>query len=120
MYGAREGCPRGRRAYHRKHEGGQDSVENGRAVGVETAAGVVHAEIVVNCAGIWARELGRTVGVDVPLRACEHFSAVTDPMEGMHPDLPVMRDMDHCAYYKEDAGKLQLGAFERRAKPWAL
>ena len=95
-------------------------VENGRAVGVETAAGVVHAEIVVNCAGIWARELGRTVGVDVPLQACEHFYVVTDPMEGMHPDLPVMRDMDHCAYYKEDAGKLLLGAFERRAKPWGL
>ena len=45
---------------------------------------------------------------------------VTDPMEGMHPDLPVMRDMDHCAYYKEDAGKLLLGAFERKAKPWGL
>ncbi len=95
-------------------------VENGRAVGVETDLGTVRADIVVNCAGMWARALGQSVGVDVPLQACEHFYIVTDPMEGMHPNLPVMRDMDHCAYYKEDAGKLLLGAFEPKAKPWSL
>lgn len=95
-------------------------VENGRAVGVETPAGVVRAETVVNCTGMWARGLGQSVGVDIPLQACEHFYIVTDPMEGMRPDLPVMRDMDHCAYYKEDAGKLLLGAFEPVAKPWAV
>jgi heterotetrameric sarcosine oxidase gamma subunit len=94
--------------------------ERGRATGVETPAGVVKAEVVVNCTGMWARELGLTVGVDVPLQACEHFYIVTDPMEGMSPDLPVMRDMDHCAYFKEDAGKLLIGAFEPVAKPWAL
>ncbi|MCL4765000.1 MAG: FAD-dependent oxidoreductase [Hyphomicrobiaceae bacterium] len=95
-------------------------VENGRAVGVETDKGRIRAETVVNCAGMWARDLGRSVGVAVPLQACEHFYIVTETMEGMHPDLPVMRDMDHCAYYKEDAGKLLLGAFEPVAKPWAL
>ena len=78
------------------------------------------ADVVVNCAGMWARALGKSVGVDVPLQACEHFYIVTDPMEGMHPNLPVMRDIDHCAYYKEDAGKLLLGAFEPKAKPWSL
>jgi heterotetrameric sarcosine oxidase gamma subunit len=93
---------------------------NGRVTGVETPAGVVHAEVVVNCTGMWARELGLSVGVDIPLQACEHFYIVTDPMEGMNPDLPVMRDMDHCAYFKEDAGKLLVGAFEPVAKPWAL
>lgn len=95
-------------------------VEKGRAVGVETEQGTVRADIVVNCAGMWARALGKSVGVDIPLQACEHFYIVTDPMEGMTPDLPVMRDMDHCAYFKEDAGKLLLGAFEPKAKPWAL
>lgn len=93
---------------------------NGRVTGVETPAGVVHSDVVVNCTGMWARQLGLSVGVDVPLQACEHFYIVTDPMEGMHPNLPVMRDMDHCAYFKEDAGKLLLGAFEPVAKPWAL
>jgi len=95
-------------------------VEDGRAVGVETREGTIRAETVVNCAGIWARELGLSVGVDVPLQACEHFYIVTDPMEGMNAKLPIVRDMDHCAYYKEDAGKLLLGAFEPVAKPWAL
>jgi 4-methylaminobutanoate oxidase (formaldehyde-forming) len=95
-------------------------VENGRAVGVETEQGTVKAEIVVNCAGMWARAIGLQAGVDIPLQACEHFYIVTDPLDGMHAGLPVMRDMDHCAYYKEDAGKLLLGAFEPKAKPWAL
>jgi 4-methylaminobutanoate oxidase (formaldehyde-forming) len=95
-------------------------VEKGRAVGVETDQGAVRADTVVNCAGMWARALGKSVGVDIPLQACEHFYIVTDPMEGMTPDLPVMRDMDHCAYFKEDAGKLLIGAFEPKAKPWAL
>jgi heterotetrameric sarcosine oxidase gamma subunit len=95
-------------------------VERGRATGVETSEGTIRADVVVNCAGMWARELGRNIGVDVPLQACEHFYIVTDPMEGMTADLPILRDMDHCAYYKEDAGKLLLGAFEPKAKPWAL
>jgi 4-methylaminobutanoate oxidase (formaldehyde-forming) len=95
-------------------------VENGRAVGVETEEGTVRAEHVVNCTGMWARDLALDSGVAVPLQACEHFYIVTDPMPGMHADLPVMRDMDHCAYYKEDAGKLLLGAFEPVAKPWAI
>ncbi len=95
-------------------------VENGRATGVETAEGIIKADKVVIAGGMWTRGFARTIGVDVPLQACEHFYIVTDPMDGMTPDLPVMRDMDHCAYYKEDAGKLLLGAFEPKAKPWAL
>ncbi|MDI1345481.1 MAG: FAD-dependent oxidoreductase [Pseudolabrys sp.] len=95
-------------------------VENGRAVGVVTPDGNVRAEKVVNCTGIWGHDFGLEAGVNVPLQACEHFYVVTDPMEGMHSNLPVMRDMDHCAYYKEDAGKLLIGAFEPVAKPWAI
>jgi 4-methylaminobutanoate oxidase (formaldehyde-forming) len=94
-------------------------VEKGVAVGVETDQGIIHAEKVVNCAGMWARDLGAQVGVNIPLQACEHFYIVTEPMEGMTSDLPILRDMDACAYYKEDAGKLLLGAFEPKAKPWA-
>jgi 4-methylaminobutanoate oxidase (formaldehyde-forming) len=94
-------------------------VENGVAVGVETDQGIIRAEKVVNCAGMWARDLGAQVGVNIPLQACEHFYIVTEPMDGMTADLPILRDMDACAYYKEDAGKLLLGAFEPKAKPWA-
>ncbi|MCH9012678.1 MAG: FAD-dependent oxidoreductase [Proteobacteria bacterium] len=92
----------------------------GRVAGVQTEHGDIKAEVVVNCAGLWAREVGLMAGVAVPLHACEHFYVVTEPMDGVPPDLPVLRDMDGSAYYKEDAGKLLIGAFERAAKPWGM
>ena len=91
-----------------------------RVTGVATDHGEIQAEFVVNCAGMWAREVGRMCGVNVPVQACEHFYVVTEAMEGLTPRLPVLRDPDGCAYYKEDAGKLLLGAFERNAKPWGM
>ena len=72
------------------------------------------------CAGMWTRDLAATIGVNVPLHACEHFYIVTEPFDGVTPDLPVLRDYDACAYYKEDAGKILLGAFEPHAKPWGI
>jgi glycine cleavage system T protein len=94
-------------------------IKDGRAVGVKTAEGDVKAEVVVNCAGMWAREVGLMADVDVPLHAAEHFYIVTEPMD-LPSNLPVMRNMDSCAYYKEDAGKLLVGAFEPHAKPWGM
>jgi len=94
--------------------------EKGRVTGVETDQGTVKADYVVNCAGMWGREVGRMVGVSVPLQACEHFYIVTEPLQGLDPNLPVLRVPDECAYYKEDAGKLLLGAFEPVAKPWGM
>ena len=93
---------------------------NGRVTGVSTDQGDITAEYVVNCGGLWARDIGKMAGVDVPLHGAEHFYIVTEPMAGMTPDLPVLRDPDGCAYYKEDAGKLLLGAFEPQAKPWGM
>jgi len=94
--------------------------ENGRAVGVETESGNIHAEFVVNCGGMWAREIGAMAGVSVPLHACEHFYIVTEGIEGLQSNLPVLRVPDECAYYKEDAGKIMLGAFEPNSKPWGM
>lgn len=94
--------------------------KDGRAVGVSTADGDILAEHVVIASGMWSRHLGITAGVDIPLQACEHFYIVTEAFPGLDPHLPVLRDPDNCAYYKEDAGKLLLGAFEPNAKPWAL
>lgn len=74
---------------------------------------------VVNCAGMWARELGAMAGVPIPLQACEHFYIVTETIPDL-PQLPVLRVPDECAYYKEDAGKILLGAFEPVAKPWGM
>jgi glycine cleavage system aminomethyltransferase T/glycine/D-amino acid oxidase-like deaminating enzyme len=92
---------------------------DGRVAGVRTAEGDIKAETVVNCGGMWAREIGLMAGVAVPLHAAEHFYVVTEPMD-LPSNLPVMRDMDACAYYKEDAGKLLIGAFEPKAKPWGM
>jgi glycine cleavage system aminomethyltransferase T/glycine/D-amino acid oxidase-like deaminating enzyme len=91
--------------------------ETGGEAGGE--AGETAAEVVVNCAGMWAREVGAWAGAAIPLQACEHFYAVTEPIEGLG-QLPVLRVPDECTYYKEDAGKLMIGAFEPRAKPWAV
>ncbi len=93
---------------------------DGRVTGVETDQGSIAAETVVNCAGMWGLEVGRMAGVRVPLQACEHFYIVTEGIDGLSPDLPVLRVPDECAYYKEDAGKILLGAFEPNAKPWGM
>ena len=94
-----------------------------RIIGVdyETGNGPGHiaCDMIVNCAGMWGREVGKMAGVNVPLQACEHFYIVSEPIEGLG-QLPVLRVPDECAYYKEDAGKMMLGAFEPDAKPWGM
>lgn len=92
---------------------------SGRVTGVETDQGKIEAEYVVNCAGMWGREVGRMAGVPLPLQACEHFYIVSEASDEVPRNLPVLRVPDECAYYKEDAGKIMLGAFEPVAKPWA-
>lgn len=94
---------------------------NGRVSGVSWEqngeTGTIETDIVVNCAGMWARDLGAASGVTIPLHACEHFYLITEPIAGLGR-LPVLRVPDECAYYKEDAGKMMLGAFEPKAKAW--
>ncbi len=81
--------------------------------------GTIACDMIVNCAGMWGHEVGRMAGVNVPLHACEHFYIVTEAIAGL-TQMPVLRVPDECAYYKEDAGKMLLGAFEPNAKPWAM
>ena len=93
-------------------QGVEFSLENGEK-------GYITSEIVINCGGMWARELAEKSGVVIPLHACEHFYIVTEPIAQLG-QLPVLRVPDECSYYKEDAGKIMLGAFENRAKPWGM
>ena len=81
--------------------------------------GSIACDMIVNCAGMWGHQVGRMAGVNVPLQACEHFYIVSEPIADLGT-LPVLRVPDECAYYKEDAGKILLGAFEPNAKPWAM
>jgi glycine cleavage system T protein len=91
---------------------------HGRVTGVATPEGEIRADVVVNCAGMWAREVGGWANVSVPLHAAEHFYIVTEPIPGLAAGLPVLRDADACSYFKEDTGKLLVGWFEPQAKPW--
>src|SRR5580698_3427521 len=96
-----------------------DVISDGKAVtGVRTDRGDVEAEIVVNCAGQWAKQVGAMCGVTVPLHSAEHFYVVTDQIDGVHRDLPVLRDPDGYTYFKEEVGGLVVGGFEPEAKPW--
>jgi glycine cleavage system aminomethyltransferase T/glycine/D-amino acid oxidase-like deaminating enzyme len=92
----------------------------GRVTGVSCDAGDVRAKIVVNCGGMWARDIGGWVDACVPVHAAEHFYIVTEPVPGLAPGLPILRDADGCSYFKEDTGKLLVGWFEPKAKPWGM
>jgi len=96
------------------------TTERGRVTGVRTAQGDVRCEVLVNCAGQWARQFGALAGVNVPLFSAEHFYVVTGRIEGVHPMLPVMRDPDGFIYFKEEVGGLVMGGFEPKAKPWKV
>ncbi len=95
-------------------------VENGRVAGVDTERGYVEAETVVLAAGMWTRQLAATVGISVPLQACEHFYLVTEPSPGLPSGLPTLRDPTNYTYFKEEAGKVMAGFFEPRGKVWKL
>ncbi len=82
-------------------------------------SGSIACEHVVNCGGMWGHEVGRMLNTNVPLQACEHFYIVSENIAGL-TQLPVLRVPDECAYYKEDAGKMMLGAFEPKSKPWGM
>jgi 4-methylaminobutanoate oxidase (formaldehyde-forming) len=90
----------------------------GKATGVETQDGTIMADKVVMATGMWSRHLGKSIGVSIPLHACEHFYIVSEPIAELPRNMPVVRVPDECTYYKEDAGKLMVGAFEPKSKPW--
>ena len=116
---AGQGRADARHPRHRKDQGHSTfSPSDGRVTGVRTDAGDIEAEIVVNCAGQWAKQVGAMAGVNVPLHSAEHFYVVTEHIDGVHPDLPILRDPDGYTYFKEEVGGLVIGGFEPEAKPW--
>jgi 4-methylaminobutanoate oxidase (formaldehyde-forming) len=89
-----------------------------RITGVVTEAGAVEAETVVLACGLWTRQLARTIGVDVPLQAAEHYYLLTEPMAGVHGDLPIIEDLQSYGYYREEGGGMLVGLFEPVAAAW--
>ncbi|MBF7729151.1 FAD-dependent oxidoreductase [Pseudomonas sp. N040] len=93
-------------------------LKNQRVSGVQTNRGAITAEVVVLAAGMWSRQLGAKIGVSVPLQAAEHYYLLTEPLAGVHPDLPVVEDPDAYAYVREESGGLLFGLFEPQGASW--
>ncbi len=94
------------------------TTKDGAVTGVRTDQGDIEAEIVINCAGQWAKAIGLMAGVNVPLHSAEHFYVVTDQIPGIDRMMPILRDPDGYTYMKEEVGGLVVGGFEPVAKPW--
>jgi 4-methylaminobutanoate oxidase (formaldehyde-forming) len=94
--------------------------KNGRVVGVETEFGDIECDYVVNCAGMWARQLGERNGVTIPLQASEHYYLITDRIEGLDPALPVFEDPASYGYYRPEGDGLMIGLFEPVCAPWKI
>ncbi len=92
----------------------------GRVTGVVTDRGPVAAEVVVNCAGMWGRQLGEMAGVSCPLQAAEHYYILLEGIEGVSRDLPVLEDPSRYGYFREEGEGLLVGLFEPIAVPWSL
>ena len=94
--------------------------QRGTVTGVRTNKGEIRSEIVINCAGMWARQLGELSGVHIPNQAAEHYYLITDDVEGMSIDLPILEDPSCHAYYREETGGLMIGLFEPDCAPWRV
>jgi 4-methylaminobutanoate oxidase (formaldehyde-forming) len=92
----------------------------GRVTGVLTDQGFVQAEYVINCAGMWGRQVGEMAGVSCPLQAAEHYYVILDEVEGMDRSLPVLEDPSVYGYFREEGSGLMVGLFEPTAAPWSL
>jgi glycine cleavage system aminomethyltransferase T/glycine/D-amino acid oxidase-like deaminating enzyme len=91
-----------------------------RVTGVETSHGTVEAEFVVNCAGMWARQLGARCGVNIPLQAAEHYYLITEKIPELGRSLPVLEDPASFGYFREEVGGLMIGLFEPICAPWQV
>jgi 4-methylaminobutanoate oxidase (formaldehyde-forming) len=99
--------------------------ERGRVTGVtvelkDGSREEVRADVVVNAGGMFAPEIGRLAGITIPIIPMAHQYLVTEPMDGVHPGLPQLRDPDNLVYFREEVGGLCMGGYEREPAPWSL
>ena len=94
--------------------------ERGVVTGVQTAFGDIEAEYVVNCTGMWARQLGAKAGVNIPLQSAEHYYLITDRIPELSASWPVLEDPGSYGYFREEVGGLMVGLFEPVCAPWKV
>jgi 4-methylaminobutanoate oxidase (formaldehyde-forming) len=92
----------------------------GAVSGVTTSHGDIECEYVVNCAGMWARQLGAKSGINIPLQAAEHYYLITDKVPGLSASFPVLEDPGSYGYFREEVGGLMIGLFEPICAPWNI
>ena len=95
-------------------------VQDGGIQSVVTDQGSLQTEIVVNAAGQWAGEIGRMVGLNLPIIPMAHLYLITRPIAGVGRDIPTLRDPDLLVYFREEVGGLIAGGYERQPAPWSL
>ncbi len=94
--------------------------KNGRVAGVKTSHGDMTADVVVNCAGMWARQIGEVDGINIPNQAAEHYYLITEEIDDIPKNMPILEDPSHYGYYREEVGGLMIGLFEPVCAPWKL
>ena len=94
--------------------------KNGRVTGVRTPYGDIQTDFVVNCAGLWARELGAMSGVAISNQAAEHYYLITEAIKDLPPNMPVLEDPSAYGYYRQEGGGLMVGLFEPVCAPWKI
>ncbi|OVE81354.1 oxidoreductase [bacterium K02(2017)] len=92
--------------------------KNGSVTAVQTNQGEIKCEYVVNCAGMWARQLGEMSGVTIPNQAAEHYYLITEELDDLPPDMPILEDPSHYGYFREEVGGIMVGMFEPVCAPW--
>lgn len=95
-------------------------IKNGAVRGVDTPFGTIECEYVVNCAGMWARQLGAKSGINIPLQSAEHYYLITEKIEGIDRNWPVLEDPGCYGYFREEGGGLMVGLFEPVCAPWKI
>lgn len=94
------------------------AMDGRRITAVHTTQGTIHCEKVVNCGGMWAREIGAMAGINVPLQPVKHQYIITEKIDGLSPDAPTLRDPDRRTYFKEEVGGLVMGGYEPNPQGW--
>ena len=96
------------------------SEKNGAVEAVKTDQGDIRTNYVVNCAGMWARQLGEKSGINIPNQAAEHYYLITEELKDLPPDMPILEDPSHYGYYRDEVGGIMIGLFEPVCAPWNI
>lgn len=96
------------------------NLTNGRVSEVVTDKGTIKTEIVVNASGMWGREIGKMVGLSLPVIPMAHLYIMTKPMEGVTSKFPNLRDPDLLVYWREEVGGLITGGYERQPATFGM